>query len=268
MERPNVAKWVRTGIMVVVAFWLLGKFIITVGAGQVAVLTLFGKVDPEPLNSGLHFVNPLKKVHRVNIQTQEIFEHAEVPSKEGLSVGLEVSVLYHLVPEKAPDIFKNIGPSFQEKVLVPELRSEIRGVTVRFEAKDLYTAGREIIIDQLYQSLAKMYVERGFIVEKVLLRKIALPELIQVAINQKLAAEQDSERMKFVLMKERQEAERKKVEASGISDFQKIVTLGISENLLRWKGIEATEKLAQSNNTKVIVIGAGKDGLPLILDTK
>ncbi len=276
MSRPFVIEGQRYpfrriffwGLALLLVLLLGSCSIATIEAGHVGVLTLFGKVDPQPIYEGIHLINPLKRVHQISVRTQELFEHADVPSKEGLSVALEVSALFHVVPEKAPEIFRSIGPNYRDTVLVPQFRSEIRGVTVRFEAKDLYTSGRELIANQIYNDLSKMYAERGFVLEKVLLRKIVLPPTIQQAINEKLAAEQDAERMRFILAKEKQEAERKRVEAAGIADFQRIVAQGISEQLLRWKGIEATQKLAESSNAKVVVIGSGKDGLPLILGSQ
>ncbi len=152
-------------------------------------------------------------------------------------------------------------------MLIPQFRSVARGVTAGYEAKALYTSEREMISTLIKDELQKIVEPRGVIVESVPLRRIILPKGLQDAIEEKLRAEQESQRMQFILLKEKQEAERKRIEAKGIADFQHIVSQGISEQLLRWKGIEATEKIANSPNTKVIIVG-GKDGLPLILDTK
>jgi regulator of protease activity HflC (stomatin/prohibitin superfamily) len=152
-------------------------------------------------------------------------------------------------------------------VVKPQFRSAIRGVTVRHEAKDLYTSSRELIASEIYRDLEGDLLQRGIKVEKILLRRIQLPSLVVEAINSKLAAEQEAQRMHFILEKEKLEADRKRVEAQGIQDFQRIVSHGISEQLLRWKGIEATEHLSKSPNSKVVIVG-GKDGLPLILNTE
>jgi regulator of protease activity HflC (stomatin/prohibitin superfamily) len=160
-----------------------------------------------------------------------------------------------------------VGKDYVEIILVPQFRSVARGVTASYEAKALYTSEREMVSNLIKTDLEKLVEPRGLTIESVPLRRIGLPEGLSKSIEEKLQADQESQRMQFVLLKEKQEAERKKIEAQGISDFQSIVTKGISEPLLRWKGIEATEKLANSTNTKVIIIG-GKDGLPLILDTK
>ena len=148
----------------------------------------------------------------------------------------------------------------------PQFRSVIRGVTVKHESKDLYTSSRELITTEIFAELEEDLKPRGVAVETILLRRIKLPKSIEEAINAKLAADQEAQRMRFILEKEKQEAERKRVEAQGIQDFQRIVSQGISEQLLRWKGIEATEHLAKSPNAKVVIVG-GKDGMPLILNT-
>jgi prohibitin 1 len=192
----------------------------------------------------------------------------DVPSKEGMTVQLEISALYHLNPEKAAEVYKSVGENYVEVLLEPQFRSVARGVTAGYEAKALYTSEREMLAQILLTDLEKLVEPRGITIESTPLRRIGLPPGLQASIEAKLQAEQQSQQMQFVLTKEKQEADRKRIEAQGISDFQNIVARGISEQLLRWKGIEATEKIAQSPNTKVIVIGAGKDGLPLILDTK
>jgi regulator of protease activity HflC (stomatin/prohibitin superfamily) len=141
-------------------------------------------------------------------------------------------------------------------------------VTASFQASALYSTERERLATSIQEELARTVSPRGIIVEATPLRNVSLPTQLTEAIEQKQRADQESQRMEFILAKERQEADRKRIEAKGIADFQTIVTQGISEALLRWKGIEATEKLANSPNTKVIIVGAGKDGLPIIMDTK
>ncbi len=232
--------------------------------GHVGILILFGKIDGS-VTEGLHLVNPLASMELMNVRTQEVFEHAEAPSKEGLNIVLEVSCLYHLKPTEAVPVFRQIGPNYREILVKPQFRAAIRGVTVRHDAKDLYTSGREMIATEIFEGLSADLDQRGVEVEKILLRRIQLPASVVEAINSKLAAEQESQRMKFVLEKEKQEAERKRIEAQGIQNFQHIVSQGISEQLLRWKGIEATSRLAESPNAKIVVIG-GRDGLPLIFN--
>jgi prohibitin 1 len=234
-------------------------------AGHTGVIDFLGNVSDETLKPGVNLVNPMAKIEKMSIKTQELKELMSVPSKEGLSVDLEISLLFKLNSEKANDIYKTVGPNYADIILVPQFRSVVRGVTARYEAKALYTASREKLAGEILEELERLVGPRGITVEQAPLRQIQLPARLTQSIEEKLQAEQESQRMAFILLKEEQEADRKRIEAKGIADFQNIVAKGISDQLLKWKGIEATEKLANSPNTKVIVIGSGKDGLPLIL---
>jgi len=246
----------------------ISQCITVIPAGNVGVVDFFGTVSDNTLKAGINFVNPLARVVKFSVQTQEVKEVMDVPSKEGLTVQLEVSALYHLNPEKAAQVYKTVGENYAEIILEPQFRSVARGVTAGYEAKALYTSEREMLSQIILVDLQKLVEPRGITVEVAPLRRVGLPAGLTQSIEDKLRAEQESQRMQFVLTKEKLEAERKRIEAQGIADFQTIVTKGISEPLLRWKGIEATEKISNSPNAKVIIIGAGKDGLPLILDTK
>jgi regulator of protease activity HflC (stomatin/prohibitin superfamily) len=186
-----------------------------------------------------------------------------------LTIGLELSVLYRIDPDSAASIYKKIfGGDYEEVILVPQFRSISRAVTASFQASALYSTERERLSEAVQAELARVIGVRGIVVESTPLRNVALPSQLTEAIEQKQRADQESQRMEFILTKEKQEADRKRIEAKGIADFQTIVAAGISEQLLRWKGIEATLKIAESNNSKVVIIGSGKDGLPIILDTK
>ncbi len=257
----------RIGVIAIALFvlFLIGNPITVVPAGHVGVKDFFGSVSSSILPAGVHVVFPFTRVVKMSIKTQEVKETAEVPSKEGLTMDLEGSLLYRLDPARAPDIYKTIGADYEEIAVHPQIRSAIREVTATYEAKALYSAERDKIANETYLLFAKMSKDRGIIAEAVLLRKIGLPAVVANAIQEKLKREQEAEQMKFVLQKEEQEASRKRIEAQGISDFQKIVASGISAQLLEWKGIEATEKLALSQNTKIVVIGNPKSGLPIIL---
>jgi prohibitin 1 len=264
---PGGTRSVR-GLIIVIAIIvaiLIGNPLTVIPAGHVGVKDFFGSVSSSVLTPGVHFVFPFTRVVKMSIKTQEVKETAEVPSKEGLTMDLEGSLLFRLDPARAPDIYKTIGPNYQEIAVEPQIRSAIREVTATYEAKALYSAERDKIASETYQLFAKMSQGRGIIAEAVLLRKIGLPAVVANAIQEKLKREQEAEQMKFVLQKESQEAERKRIEAQGVADFQRIVASGISQQLLEWKGIEATEKLALSANTKVVVIGNSKSGLPIIL---
>src|SRR5262245_19871865 len=240
----------------------------TVPAGHVGVKDFFGSVSSAALSPGIHLVVPLTRVVRMSVQTQEIKEVAEVPSREGLILNLETSLLYQLDPAKAAEIYKTVGPEYLGTIVEPQFRSAIREITASYDAKALYSAERERIAGEIFALFRRLASERGIIVHQVLLRKIGLPPVVASAIQEKLRREQEAEQMKFVLQKEQQEAERKRIEAQGIADFQRIVAQGISAQLLEWKGIEATEKLASSRNTKIVVIGNTKTGLPIILGEK
>lgn len=247
---------------------VLAKTVTVIPAGHVGVVDLFGRVSPDTLKSGIQLVNPLARIVKMSIQTQEIKETMDVPSKEGLTMRIEVSVLFHLDPEKAQDVYRTVGEEFVPVLLEPQFRSVTRGVTAAYEAKALYTSEREQLALVIAGDLRKLVESRGIVVEATPMRQLTLPQRLAAAIEEKLGAEQESQRMQFVLQKEKQEADRKRIEAEGISDFQKIVSQGINDGLLRWKGIEATMKIAESANAKVVVIGSGKDGLPIILGDK
>lgn len=234
---------------------------------HLGIVSVFGSVSASTLESGLHFVNPFAHVVSFNLKTQLLYTENIVPTKEGLSVELDVALLYHLNTDKVRDLFVTLGVEFEKTLIMPELQSAVRGLTSEVSAKALYTSGRTDIRDKLVAELEAKLGPRGIILEDVLLKGIKLPEQLIKAIEIKAQAEQESARMEFVLSKEKQEAERKKVEAEGISSFQRIVSEGISAQLLQWKGIEATEKLAKSDNAKLVVMGNTKDSLPVLLST-
>jgi regulator of protease activity HflC (stomatin/prohibitin superfamily) len=234
-------------------------------AGHTGVVDFLGYVSDNTLKPGVNLVNPMANVEKMTIKTQELKETMNVPSQEGLSVELEISLLFKLTSEKANEIYKTVGPNYIDIILTPQFRSVVRGVTARYEAKALYTASREKLAGEIVSELEHLVGPRGITIEQAALRQIILPSRLTQSIEEKLQAEQESQRMAFILKKEEQEADRKRIEAKGIADFQEIVSKGISEQLLKWKGIEATEKLASSPNSKVVVIGSGKEGLPLIL---
>jgi len=248
-----------------VAIILLFSCITRVGTGRVGVLTLFGRVTGEVLPEGIHLINPLKTNNEMSIQTQTLKESASVPSSEGLVMNLDTSLIYHLNPDRAAEVFQKIGANYETVVIEPMLRAAIREATASHTANALYTGEREMVAKQINDQLTSQLNQRGLTVENVLLRDIQLPQTLKASIEAKQQAEQEALAMSFRLQKEKQEAERKRIEAAGIRDFQQIVAQGISPQLLEWKGIEATELLSKSANTKVVVIGNPKNGLPLIL---
>jgi len=259
------------GILAAIIFGMLAllQCFTQIPAGHVGVVDFFGIVSGRPLPAGINLVNPLANVIKFSIQTKEHKETMQVLSREGLTIGLEVSALYRLNPDSAARVYKTVaGGDYETIILIPQFRSISRAVTASFQASALYSTERERLGTSIQEELARTVAPRGVIIENTPIRNVALPVQLTEAIEQKQRADQESQRMEFILTKEKQEADRKRIEAKGIADFQTIVAAGISEQLLRWKGIEATLKIAESNNSKVIIIGSGKDGLPIILDSK
>ena len=252
------------GALVLVAL-LLFMSLKYVPAGNVGVLVFFGRVTDTTLSAGTHLANPLARNITFSVRTQELTERAQVLSNEGLSVTLDTTLLFRLDSAKANEVYKTIGVDYVDIVVKANLRSTIRSVTSAYDADALYGVKRELIGKQVSDELEAILSGRGIIVERVLLREVKLPATVTQAIEAKQQADQEAQRMEFVLQREQQEAERKRIEAAGIRDFQRIVAQGISAQLLTWKGIEATEKLASSQNAKVVIIGSGDKGLPIIL---
>ncbi len=260
-------------------------------AGHVGVQVLFGKVKPEALGEGIQVINPFVVVQEMSVRTETYTMSAtsdegevrgddsiQALSADGLSMPLDITVVFRLVGSDAPRVYRDIGADYVEKIIRPSSRTAVREAIAGFTAQEAYSTKREALPlkmqDLLIQRVKSLLEQRdtfkgatGVIVEQVMLRKIQLPDKVKNAIEAKLEAAQQSEQMQFVLEKERQEAERKRIEAKGVSDFQTIVAQSINPNLLQWKGIEATEALAKSTNAKIVVIGAGKNGLPIILNT-
>jgi regulator of protease activity HflC (stomatin/prohibitin superfamily) len=246
-------------IIAVMQFWTI------IPAGHVGVVDFLGNVSDNTLKPGVNLVNPMANVVKFDARTQEIKETMNVPSKEGLTVTLEISLLFSLSFDNANRIYKTVGENYVDKILLPQFRSVVRGVTASYDARALYTAEREVIANRIESELSSLVKPRGITLEAAPLRQIILPPGLTASIEEKLKADQESQRMEFVLLKEKQEADRKRIEAQGIADFQDIVSKGITEQLLKWKGIEATEKLSNSPNSKIVIIGSGKEGLPIIL---
>ena len=268
MNLGGAGKRILQLAILVVLITLLMASTTSIPTGNVGVLTLFGRVTGETLREGIHLVNPLKSVQKLSIQTQSVKESANVPSNEGLILALDTSLLFRLDKDKAAFVFQTVGDNYAEKIVEPTLRAAIRASTSAHSANALYTNARELVQQQIQDELTAQLAPRGVIVENVLLRDVQLPAMLKGSIEAKQQAEQDALRMSFILQKEKQEAERKRIEAQGIADFQRIVATGISAQLLEWKGIEATEKLAASSNAKVVIIGNPKNGLPLVLEPK
>ena len=229
------------GLIVGVAFGTIR----VVPAGHAGVIDFFGTVSPASLKSGISLVNPLAKVIPMSVRTQEDKEVMSVPSKEGLTVELEISVLFHLDPEKAADIYKTVGQEYVDVIFRPQFRAAARGVTGGSEAKALYTSEREALAKTIHEHLQELVHGRGIIVENILLRKVSLPRTVSDAIEQKLKSEQEFERMKFVNQREEMEAERKRIEAKGVRDSQAIISETLTPEYLNYLWVK---NLAENQN--------------------
>jgi len=244
---------------------LATRMIRTIPPASVGVVTTFGSTGDGTLQSGIHVTNPFAQVTIFPTKTVLFEEDSAVPTREGLVVRLEVAVLYRIVPEKAAHIFLALGGNFQNTYLKPQLASAVRGVTGSVAAEALYNSTREEIQHKLQQTMKDIMDPHGVSVESVLLKDIVLPKLLKDAIESKTAAQQEAERMEYVIDKEKREAQRKEIEAKGIQKFQDIVSQGISSELLQWKGIEATQDIAKSSNSKIVLMGNSKGSLPILM---
>jgi regulator of protease activity HflC (stomatin/prohibitin superfamily) len=189
-----------------------------------------------------------------------------VLTSDGLEVTIDLTVLYKLLPSEAPRLVRETGVDYTDKIVRPLTRTKIRDNAVYYEAIALYSTKRDEFQQRIFKSIDDDFRKRGLVLEQLLVRNITLPQSVKTSIEQKISAEQDAQKMQFVLQKERQEAERKRVEAQGIADYQKTISLGLTENLIQYEQIKATLELAKSQNAKIIVMG--KSSTPVILDTK
>lgn len=271
----SIALLIGTLCALASVYHLLFRFLIIVPAGTVAVVETFGKVAQRPLEPGVNLINPLSQTIDFSTRLKDIKETVNSTSSEGLNLDLDVSLQYKIDAPQAGEVYKNIGVN-EEEIIISRFRSVIRQITATYEAKDIYGEKRQEIASLLRQELRQQLNPLGFIVEETLLRKVILPPKIQAAIQQKIEAEQDSQRQEFINRKKRQElefelekatkeAERKKIEAQGIAAAQKLISQNLSESILELKAIEATQELANSANAKTIIIGRSQDGLPIIL---
>ena len=280
--------WPGFGIGVLGLGFVIWSILVAIPAGHVGVQTLFGKVQDGAFSEGLNLKNPFIFVRELSVRTQtytmvsvqgegavENPDAITALSSDGMRMPVDVSVLFRLVGDDAPWVYQNLGLRYVDKVIRPAARTAVREGVAQFTSQEAYATKREELAVRMQELLSHRvrllldqykYNGKGFIIQQVLLRNVDLPQRVKTAIEAKLEAQQDAIKMTFILEKEHKEAERKEIEAGGIKKFQDIVREGIDEQLLRWKGIEATRELASSPNSKVIIIG-GKDGMPLILNS-
>ncbi|MBW4527850.1 MAG: prohibitin family protein [Phormidium tanganyikae FI6-MK23] len=261
----------RSIIPMLIAFALLGfgglitllRSVIVIQTGEIGIVDLYGQISDQPLTPGLHLKNPLARLTTFSTQIREVKENLATPTKEGLMLNVDISVLYRIDPDKAKQLYQTVGTNYEEVILAPQVRSLIRGATASYELNTIYTSDREKLAQQLRENLNRTLRDRGIIVEETPLRNVKLPDSLEQSVQEKLKAEQDTHRMKFVLDKERQEADRKRIEAQGNADAQKILSQGLTDQTLRFKQIEAMQQLAKSQNSKVIVL-SGDQKSPMI----
>lgn len=246
---------------------------VTIRSGEAGVLYRpfgGGTITDFYFSEGFHFIAPWNSMYVYSTRNMEQREIMEVLSKNGLQIQIEMSIRYRPVASELGTIHQTIGINYKDVIVMPEVRSAARQVIGRYDPEELYSSKRDFIQDEIFSSVKERLERMNIHLDAILIRGIELPQNIRAAIEKKLKQEQESQEYEFKIQKEEKEAQRKRIEAQGIKDFQDIVSEGISDKLLRWKGIEATLDLAKSENAKVVVIGQGKDGLPLILggDTK
>jgi regulator of protease activity HflC (stomatin/prohibitin superfamily) len=265
--------------VLIVALALFSSVFMQINPGKVGVQSLFGKVQPDILESGLHLINPLLDVTDFDIQTQNYTMSAlhdegekqgddaiRVLSNDGLEVVIDLTVLYRILPSDAPKIYKQIGENYSDKIVRPVTRTRIRDNAVYYDAVALYSTKRNEFQQRIFKSIEDDFKSRGLILEQLLIRNINLPASVKTTIESKINAEQEAQKMQFILQKEKQEAERKRVEAQGIADYQRIISTGLSDKQLQYEQILAQKELAASPNTKIIFMN-GKN-TPVILSDK
>jgi regulator of protease activity HflC (stomatin/prohibitin superfamily) len=275
VQKPNPAK--SAGKIVISVFitlfllFIVVSMVYTVPAGHVGVYDLFGVVKDKAIYPGLHVKNPFATVNKMSVKTKDYtmtivegegavsgVDSISALSREGLTVDLDVTVWFKLNWEKAAEIYKRVGTNYVDVLVRPKVREAIRAVTAKYDAKTIYSEDRAQLQTEIEAAIAEDLDSRGVIIEKVLLRNVRLPDKVRNAIEEKLQAEQEAQRMTFILDRERQEAERKRVEAQGISDANKVISGSLSENYLRWYWITNLE-----NHEDVIYIPIGQDGMPI-----
>ena len=271
---------VKVAGVVLVIFGVLTSSVKQVDAGSVGIQSLFGKVSDNILSSGLNFVNPLVDVTSIDIKTQNYTmssvhdegdkdgdDAIRILTADGLQVEIDLTILYRVIPTEAPKIYREIGPTYVEKIVRPITRTRIRDNAVNYDAVALYSTKRDEFQSRISKQIEQEFKARGIFLENVLIRNINLPESVKKTIESKINAEQDSQKMQFVLSKEKQEAERKRVEAQGISDYQRIISESLTDRQLQYEQIKAQKELAASPNAKIIIMG-GKGSVPVILGDK
>ena len=269
----------RLGGILLAVIGLFSASLVQIGAGEVGVQILYGNVQNNVLYSGLHFINPLMEVQKMDVKTQNYTMSAvrdegakegddaiRVLTSDGLEVVIDLTVLYKVLPLEAPRILRETGLDYTDKIVRPLARTKIRDNAVYYDAVSLYSSKRDEFQHRIFESITGEFQHRGLLLEQLLIRNITLPQAVKTSIEQKMSAEQDAQKMQYVLQKEQQEAQRKRVEAQGIADYQRIISESLTDRQLQYESIKAQLEIAKSANAKVIIMGKGST--PLLLDTK
>ncbi|MFM2048627.1 MAG: hypothetical protein RI955_1175 [Bacteroidota bacterium] len=276
----RITNFARLAGLLIMALGVITACFVQVDSGHVGVKALFGKVEPDVLTSGMNFVNPLMDVKMMDIKTQNYTMSAihdegnkqgddaiRVLTADGLEVVIDLTILYRVVPTEAPNLLREVGLDYTDKIVRPITRTRIRDNAVSYDAVALYSTKREEFQVRISKSIEDNFKNRGLILEQLLIRNISLPASVKGTIEEKIQAEQEAQKMQFVLQKEKQEAERKRVEAQGIADYQHIISEGLTDKQLQYEQIKAMKELASSTNSKIIFMG-GKGNQPVIIDAK
>lgn len=281
-RNENLHRWgggIRLAGLIITLIGISTACVVQVGAGEIGVKVLFGKVQNDVMSSGLHFISPLLEVQKMDIKTENYTmsgvhdegsksgdDAIRVLTSDGLEVTIDLTVLYKVLPSDAPKLIRETGLDYTDKIVRPLTRTKIRDNAVYYEAVALYSTKRDEFQQRIFKSIDDDFKKRGLILEQLLVRNITLPQSVKTTIEQKISAEQEAQKMQFVLQKERQEADRKRVEAQGIADYQRIISESLSDKQLQYESIKAQLEIAKSPNAKVIIMG--KSNSPVILDTK
>jgi len=279
-DEPMLRKYrsiIKTAGVIVILIGMSIACVVQVEPGQVGVQKLFGKVNNNILESGLNIINPLVQVVMFDVRTENYTmsgvqdegskqgdDAIRVLTADGLEVVIDLTVLYKVIPTEAPRILKEVGTDYRNVLVRPICRTKIRDNAVYYDAVALYSTKRDEFQSKIFSTIETNFKERGLLLEQLLVRNITLPASVKASIESKINAEQDAQKMQFVLQKETQEAQRKRVEAQGIADYQKILSTGLSDKLLQYEMIKA---ITNSPNAKLIFMTNGKN-LPMMVDSK
>jgi regulator of protease activity HflC (stomatin/prohibitin superfamily) len=257
-------------VSVILFIVLFSKCTITINAGENGVIfRTFGNginENEKPLGEGFHFIAPWNKVFVYSIRLKEKAEDMLVLSSNGLEIKVDVSAWYRPMSEKLPSLVKEISKDYEGTIVIPAMRSAARSVIGRYTPEEIYSTRRDAIQDEIFVETKRILEQKYIVIDRALIRSVILPETIKKAIESKLEQEQLALEYQFKLERAKQEAERQRIAAEGEAIANKTVSSSLTDNLLKMRGIEATIKLSESNNAKTVIIGSGKDGLPLILN--